>query len=126
MKMDVADEQLDTLGKAVLGLTIGCARCHDHKFDPLPQRDYYSLLSIFTSTRTMKNLATVAQAFERPLPTGEKPEEAAARARKIDAKQAEIKALTEELRAKILADARANVAAHLLATADAKGKAGVA
>jgi cytochrome c553 len=53
MKMDIADEQLDTLGKAVLGLTLGCARCHDHKFDPIPQRDYYSLLSIFTSTRTM-------------------------------------------------------------------------
>jgi mono/diheme cytochrome c family protein len=126
MKMDIADEQLDTLGKAVLGLTLGCARCHDHKFDPIPQRDYYSLLSIFTSTRTMKNLATVAQAFERPLPTGEKPEEAAARARKIDAKQDEIKTLTDELRSKVLSDARASVAAYLLAVADAKGRAGVA
>ncbi len=126
MKMDIADEQVDTLGKAVLGLTLGCARCHDHKFDPIPQRDYYSLLSIFTSTRTMKNLATVAHAFERPLPTGEKPEEAEARAKKIEAKQAEIKKLTDELRAKVLADARANVAAYLLATADARGRPGVA
>lgn len=126
MKMDIADEQLDTLGKAVLGLTLGCARCHDHKFDPIPTRDYYSLLSIFTSTRTMKNLATVAQAFERPLPTGEKPEEAQARARKIEAKQTEIKKLTDALRAKVFSDARANVAAYLLATADAKGRSGVA
>jgi Protein of unknown function (DUF1553)/Protein of unknown function (DUF1549)/Planctomycete cytochrome C len=126
MKMDIADEQLDTLGKSVLGLTLGCARCHDHKFDPITQRDYYSLLSVFTSTRTMKNLATVAQAFERPLPTGEKPEEAEARARKTDAKQAEIDALTDELRAKVLTDARANIAAYLLAAADARGKAGVA
>jgi mono/diheme cytochrome c family protein len=126
MKMDIADEQLDTLGKAVLGLTLGCARCHDHKFDPIPQRDYYSLLSIFTSTRTMKNLATVAQAFERALPTGEKPEEAEARAKKIDAKQAEIKRITEEIRTKVLADARANVGAYLLAAADAKGRSGVA
>jgi mono/diheme cytochrome c family protein len=124
MKMDIADEQLDTLGKAVLGLTLGCARCHDHKFDPIPTRDYYSLLSIFTSTRTMKNLATVAQAFERPLPTGEKAEEAEARARKIDAKEAEIKRLRDDLRAKVLADARANVGAYLLAAADAKGRAG--
>jgi cytochrome c553 len=126
MKMDIADEQLDTLGKAVLGLTLGCARCHDHKFDPIPQRDYYSLLSIFTSTRTMKNLATVAQAFERPLPTGEKPEDAAARQHKIGEKLAIIKRITDELRAKVLADARANVAAYLLATADARGRAGVA
>ncbi|MBO0697333.1 MAG: DUF1553 domain-containing protein [Zavarzinella sp.] len=126
MKMDIADEQLDTLGKSVLGLTLGCARCHDHKFDPISQRDYYGLLSIFTSTRTMKNLATVAQAFERPLPTGEKPKAAVARARKIEAKRAEIKALTDELRSKVLADARANVAAYLLAAADAKGRAGVA
>jgi mono/diheme cytochrome c family protein len=126
MKMDIADEQLDTLGKAVLGLTLGCARCHDHKFDPIPQRDYYSLLSIFTSTRTMKSLATVAQAFERALPTGEKPEEAEARAKKIEAKQAEIKRITEELRAKVLADARAKVAAYMLAAADAKGRSGVA
>ena len=126
MKMDIADEQLDTLGKAVLGLTLGCARCHDHKFDPIPQRDYYSLLSIFTSTRTMKSLATVAQTFERALPTGEKPEEAEARARKIDAKQDEIKTLTDDLRAKVLRDARASVAAYLLAATDAKGRAGVA
>jgi mono/diheme cytochrome c family protein len=126
MKMDIADEQLDTLGKAVLGLTLGCARCHDHKFDPIPQRDYYSLLSIFTSTRTMKNLATVAQAFERPLPTGEKAEDAAARERKIEEKLAVVNRLTDELRAKVLADARANVAGYLLATADARGRAGVA
>ena len=68
----------------------------------------------------MKNLATVAQAFERPLPTGEKPEEAAARQKKIEEKQADIKQITDELRAKVLADARANVAAYLLATADAR------
>jgi hypothetical protein len=126
MKMDIADEQLDTLGKAVLGLTISCARCHDHKFDPIPQRDYYSLLSIFTSTRTMKNLATVAQASERPLPTGERPEEADARTKKIEEKQAAIRQITDELRTKVFADARANLAAYLLAAADARGRTGVA
>src|SRR5688500_4716256 len=36
LRMDVVDEQLDTIGRAVLGLSIGCARCHDHKFDPIP------------------------------------------------------------------------------------------
>ena len=53
LQMDIVDNQLDTLGRAILGLTIGCARCHDHKFDPLPQREYYALAGIFRSTRTL-------------------------------------------------------------------------
>jgi hypothetical protein len=52
-KLDVVDEQLDTVGQAFLGLTIGCARCHDHKFDAIPQRDYYALAGIFMSTETL-------------------------------------------------------------------------
>ncbi|MEM7783132.1 MAG: DUF1549 domain-containing protein, partial [Planctomycetota bacterium] len=47
LKMEVIDEQIDTIGKAFLGLTIGCARCHDHKFDPIPTSDYYGLAGIF-------------------------------------------------------------------------------
>ena len=39
-----------TTGSAMLGLSVGCARCHDHKFDPIPQADYYRLLSTFTTT----------------------------------------------------------------------------
>ncbi len=50
--MDTVDEQLDTIGKAFLGMTIGCVRCHDHKFDPILQADYYALAAIFKSTRT--------------------------------------------------------------------------
>lgn len=45
------DDTIDNLGKAFLGLSISCARCHDHKFDPLPQKDYYALYGIFKSTR---------------------------------------------------------------------------
>lgn len=47
----VVDETLDTIGKGMLGLTISCARCHDHKFDPVSQEDYYSLAGYFTSTQ---------------------------------------------------------------------------
>ena len=50
--LDIADEQIDALSQAVLGLTVACARCHDHKFDPIPQRDYYALAGIFLSTET--------------------------------------------------------------------------
>jgi PAS domain-containing protein len=53
-KMEVADEQLDTIGRVFLGQTIGCARCHDHKFDPIPTADYYALAGIFTSTSVME------------------------------------------------------------------------
>ena len=50
-RMDVVDEQIDAIGRAFLGLTIGFARCHDHKFDPIPTRDYYALAGIFRSTQ---------------------------------------------------------------------------
>ncbi len=52
MRADAVDEQVDTLGKAFLALTLGCARCHDHKFDPIPSTDYYALAGIFHSTDT--------------------------------------------------------------------------
>jgi hypothetical protein len=44
------DDTVDNLGKGILGLTVGCARCHDHKFDPIPTTDYYALYGIFKST----------------------------------------------------------------------------
>jgi len=50
--MDTIDEQLDTMGKTFWGMTLGCVRCHDHKFDPLKQSDYYALAAIFKSTKT--------------------------------------------------------------------------
>ncbi len=47
---DELDDRLDTLARGFLGLTVACARCHDHKFDPIPTRDYYSLAGVFAST----------------------------------------------------------------------------
>lgn len=49
-RMDLIDEQLDVVGKSMLGLSIACARCHDHKFDPIPTSDYYALAGILRST----------------------------------------------------------------------------
>ena len=70
--MDTADEQLDTVGRAFLGLTLGCARCHDHKFDPVSQEDYYAMAGIFRSTEvvtgTRNGCVNVASWIERPLP----------------------------------------------------------
>ncbi|MCH7685602.1 MAG: PSD1 domain-containing protein [Planctomycetes bacterium] len=52
-QMDIVDDQIDTVGRAFMGLTLGCARCHAHKFDPIPTADYYSLAGIFKSTKVM-------------------------------------------------------------------------
>ena len=49
-RYDAMDDMLATTGTAMLGLTLGCARCHDHKFDPIPTQDYYRMLSAFTTT----------------------------------------------------------------------------
>ncbi len=51
--MDQVDEQIDTVSKSILGVTAACARCHDHKFDPIPTTDYYALAGIFMSTETL-------------------------------------------------------------------------
>ena len=48
--MDNVDEQIDVVSRSVLGVTVSCARCHDHKFDPIPTTDYYAMAGIFTST----------------------------------------------------------------------------
>ena len=62
-QMDLADEQIDTMSQAVLGLTVSCARCHDHKYDPIPTTDYYALAGIFLSTKT--NYGTIQSAQNR-------------------------------------------------------------
>ncbi|MBT7923667.1 MAG: DUF1553 domain-containing protein [Opitutae bacterium] len=51
--MDVVDEQIDVATRATLGLSVACARCHDHKSDPIPTEDYYALAGMFRSTRTL-------------------------------------------------------------------------
>ncbi len=55
MLHDVWDEQVDVVSRAFMGLTVACARCHDHKFDPIPTKDYYGMLGMFASTRSFKN-----------------------------------------------------------------------
>ena len=69
MRMDMVDEQLDTTGRAFLGLTLGCARCHDHKFDPIETADYYGLAGIFKSTLTMTKYTKIADWHEHLLPS---------------------------------------------------------
>jgi mono/diheme cytochrome c family protein len=68
MLYDVYDEQVDVLSKAFLGLTVSCARCHNHKFDPILTKDYYSMLGVFASTRSFTNPEShVSVVLEKPL-----------------------------------------------------------
>lgn len=65
-RYDELDDMLSTTGTAFLGLTIGCARCHDHKYDPIATEDYYRLLATFTTTvRSEVNLVPDREAFAR-------------------------------------------------------------
>ncbi len=52
-EMDIVADQINVIGSGILGLSVGCARCHDHKTDPIPTRDYYALAGIFKSSETM-------------------------------------------------------------------------
>jgi hypothetical protein len=67
LDMDYVDEQLEVLGQAFLGQTIGCSRCHDHKFDPIPTKDYYALAGIFKSSVALRH-SNVSNWIEQPLP----------------------------------------------------------
>lgn len=119
LEMDVIDEQIDTLGKAFLGLTLGCARCHDHKFDPVLQSDYYALAAIFKSTKSFGdgNTGAIKHWYERSFAT----EAELAAIKEVDARIAEKKAAAASFKsaavAKLKSDARAKAADYLAAAA---------
>ncbi|MGV3664037.1 MAG: DUF1553 domain-containing protein [Prosthecobacter sp.] len=108
LRMDIVDEQLDTMGRAFLGLTIGCARCHDHKFDPISARDYYALAGILRSTKTLKNYTdNVAHWIDTPLPLeGNAETEMQAHEKQLTALTDQIAAIKDDLRDAGSADLR--------------------
>jgi cytochrome c553 len=63
---DIVNDQIDVTSKAFLGLTVSCARCHDHKFDPIPQKDYYSLYGIFANSVVPKTLPALHPVQDTP------------------------------------------------------------
>jgi hypothetical protein len=105
MEMDIVDEQIDTVGRSLLGLTLGCARCHDHKFDPISTEDYYALAGIFKSTRTMENFKKVARWYENSLATeadlARKAEHARQLAQQKEIIQKRITRANEELKSRL-------------------------
>jgi cytochrome c553 len=118
MEMDIVDEQMDTASRAFMGLTVGCARCHDHKFDPIPQADYYALGGIFKSSKTMENFKVVATWHEYVLAPPEDRERLQALLDKIKAKTKEAGAITQAENRKLSGEARLKLGAYLLAASD--------
>ncbi|MEZ6061063.1 MAG: DUF1553 domain-containing protein [Planctomycetaceae bacterium] len=96
LRMEVVDEQIDTLGRTFLGMTLGCARCHDHKFDPVPMTDYYALAGIFRSTKTLVP-GNVSGYVTTSLKSGVDAEEQAEWQRREADLLARIKALKEQV-----------------------------
>ncbi|MCB1226634.1 MAG: DUF1553 domain-containing protein [Verrucomicrobiales bacterium] len=94
LRMDIIDEQLEVIGRSFMGMTLGCARCHDHKFDPVTTRDYYALAGIFRSTQTLRNYTdNVAHWVDTALPLDEELEQA------LKAKEARLASLKSDLEA---------------------------
>jgi len=111
LRMDVVDEQLDAISKGFLAQTVTCARCHDHKFDPIPTADYYALAGILRNVRALKD-ANVSEWIEVPLPA---PPAVEAAVKKHDA---QVAALQEKVKA---AKAKAPGASGTLAIKDVPG-----
>jgi hypothetical protein len=63
---DIIDDRLDVLFRGTMGLTVACARCHDHKFDPIPTKDYYSLYGVFASSIEPKELPLIGMGQKTP------------------------------------------------------------
>ena len=108
LRMDIVDEQMDTLGRAFLGMTLGCARCHDHKFDPISARDYYALAGILRSTKTLRNYTdNVAHWIDTPLPLDGEAEQALQKQEKqVGALKEQIAEIKDSLRDAGSADLR--------------------
>src|SRR5438876_1125922 len=99
LQMGIVDEQIDVTTRAFLGLTVSCARCHDHKFDPIPTRDYYALAGVFASTATLANDSPPTRGpprwRERPLAAPEKAKAMEGHARAVATLQASLQAAGE-------------------------------
>ena len=119
LEMDIIDEQIDTIGKAFMGMTLGCVRCHDHKFDPIAQEDYYALAAIFRSTRSLAAEKKGAIKFwhEHSLATPEQLEEKKKFDEALKAKKAGVATFTTQARNAVKAELQRHAADYLAAAA---------
>ncbi len=110
---DIIDDRIDVVSRGLMGLTAGCARCHDHKFDPVPTKDYYSIYGVFASSE---------EPAEKPL-LGDKalPKDYPAYLEEKKKREDEARKYRAEKEAELLTKLRSQVGEYLLAAADTKG-----
>ena len=118
MLIDIVDEQVNTLGRAFLALPVGCARCHDHKFDPIPTADYYAMAGILRSTETMSDAAGMRW-LERPLAPEDKIAEYEAAQKLVAEAQEKVDEVVREQNDVLRGPRRAALADYLLAAEEA-------
>jgi len=101
---DTVDEQIDTTSRAFMALSVACARCHDHKFDPISTKDYYSLASIFASTKNYESHGSMlSEMYLSPLASQEVYNQYKEHQDQIKTKQLEIDAIVDPAVARFLA-----------------------
>jgi hypothetical protein len=118
---DIVDDQIDTIGRGVLGLTIACARCHDHKFDPISTADYYGLAGFFFSSRILSDTAYLSHTAPRlriPLATAAEVEEHRRRTAEIEPLEDRLQAAVDRHYAAFARGVLPRVADYLLAAWD--------
>lgn len=118
LEMDIIDEQLDTLGKTFLGMTFGCCRCHDHKFDPITTGDYYALAAIFRSTKVFDDAKGGLKFwYEHSLATPAQLEAKKKFEEGVKGQSAKVSAFRSATRDKLKSELQAHAAEYLAAAA---------
>jgi len=113
---DITDDRIDVTTRTFMGLTVTCARCHDHKFDPISQKDYYSLYGVFASSVEPKELPLIGDVPHTP--------ELGAFEAELKKREASVTEFVTKRHAELTAKLRepATIAAYLVAVRDARGK----
>src|SRR5205807_7231259 len=112
-QQDILDDRIDTVTRGLLGLTVACARCHDHKFDPIPSRDYYSLYGVFASCVE----PTVPPLFEDPPATPAY----AAFAKELQTREQKLAKYVQSKQDELIHSSRTRMAEYLLAAQALQG-----
>jgi cytochrome c553 len=123
MLYDIYDEQVDVVSKTFLGVTLACARCHDHKFDPLYAKDYYGMVGIFASTKNFKDdQSHVSKLLFTPLVPKEQYDKYEAAEALVQHKQIDLEIAIEKERRRLQEKLVPQIPAYMMAAREVERK----